>query len=774
MAPTSAARRSSRQVSTFGSGTIDVELKLPVALTGVPHLATEESYGEAERSRTTPTDVSLRRSARSSFAIEVPAASSAEPVEKLLPHFDPVVHDSRRNSTFSEEGDDTDSLHRPPLVCSRFFVAERRKGGDPVIVFSYPCPPDELARRLPNLATFCFPEHETPSSRAQFTFTLSNGQRNLTYGHALRISATTCICCLSRAAFFGFFNVVLPGIAEDWVARKDCTPAAVKELCTQRCPGPGGLIACSALRWTVPPITARFPLADVSLAPLVDALGEDGVSAVLRRLLEEGRVLLVDDNLPRLAAAAHAAAALLCPLEWPHTIIPVLPPGMLDVACVPAPWIIGVHESAVAQLQQLPLESCLVCDLSRRQCCTGAGDVPALLPGGSELAKELAKQKSDTRACLDAILTWFVEATEDVLYFCKPVDYEDRQQPVYHFDDGALEAGLSGLDAGFAAFLQEVAGTMMFQLWLQNGRRGPGDIVDAFGEKLRELYPEHPALFWCRTSRTPPSSPRRRVDPEASAITRAVRRSKNPPRPTSWLDRVFRWDQSVAEDAPAGGGSDLLFFKGQSVALSEGDRSLSCTVVELKPEGDEWMVRLHHGGCPSSSCEWMTFATARTRLELEEDLPNLRRPRGRPPGGTGGPRLVDPGDLPLGVMPPALTPRSTRSNASIQKASFNSVSGLSPKASTAAQSFGDFPDVRRFDTAPGDTDADKPPQVGAELMIRDAPGDGPLRSCSVLSVDGDTLLVAQGGKQRMYQWSELYQKGQVAFVGSGSAGTGIS
>lgn len=48
--------------------------------------------------------------------------------------------------------------------------------------------------------------------------------------------------------------------------------------------------------------------------------------------------------------------ALIYPFSWQHTYIPVLPPAMIDIACSPTPFLIGLLSSSLPLLRELPLE----------------------------------------------------------------------------------------------------------------------------------------------------------------------------------------------------------------------------------------------------------------------------------------------------------------------------------------------------------------------------------------------------------------------------------
>lgn len=57
-----------------------------------------------------------------------------------------------------------------------------------------------------------------------------------------------------------------------------------------------------------------------------------------------------------LSSCVHAVVALLYPLSWQHTFIPVLPTSMVDIVCCPTPFLVGILSSSLPKLKDLPVE----------------------------------------------------------------------------------------------------------------------------------------------------------------------------------------------------------------------------------------------------------------------------------------------------------------------------------------------------------------------------------------------------------------------------------
>jgi hypothetical protein len=58
-----------------------------------------------------------------------------------------------------------------------------------------------------------------------------------------------------------------------------------------------------------------------------------------------------------------AAVALLYPFEWQHVLVPILPKKLLDMACAPIPFLLGILEPCMATVRQMPIEDAIYIDL---------------------------------------------------------------------------------------------------------------------------------------------------------------------------------------------------------------------------------------------------------------------------------------------------------------------------------------------------------------------------------------------------------------------------
>uniref|UniRef100_A0A8C4QCD3 UDENN domain-containing protein n=1 Tax=Eptatretus burgeri TaxID=7764 RepID=A0A8C4QCD3_EPTBU len=101
-------------------------------------------------------------------------------------------------------------------------------------------------------------------------------------------------------------------------------------------------------------------LEHVDFSCLLRCLGVRQLLRLFASLLMERRVIFTADKLSTLSQCGHAAVAMLYPFSWQHTYVPVLPVSMLDIACSPTPFLLGVLSNALPRLRELPLEEAIV------------------------------------------------------------------------------------------------------------------------------------------------------------------------------------------------------------------------------------------------------------------------------------------------------------------------------------------------------------------------------------------------------------------------------
>ncbi|XP_067915404.1 myotubularin-related protein 5 isoform X2 [Heterodontus francisci] len=101
------------------------------------------------------------------------------------------------------------------------------------------------------------------------------------------------------------------------------------------------------------PINDALPVSGCSVALLLKQLGINNVLDLFCAALTEHKILFLSSSYQRLTEACRALLALMFPLKYSFTYIPILPAQLLEVLSSPTPFIIGIHSSFRAEMQDL-------------------------------------------------------------------------------------------------------------------------------------------------------------------------------------------------------------------------------------------------------------------------------------------------------------------------------------------------------------------------------------------------------------------------------------
>ncbi|XP_077025391.1 myotubularin-related protein 5 isoform X6 [Tamandua tetradactyla] len=101
------------------------------------------------------------------------------------------------------------------------------------------------------------------------------------------------------------------------------------------------------------PLTDSLPVSCCSVALLFRQLGITNVLSLFCATLTEHKILFLSRSYQRLADACRGLLALLFPLRYSFTYVPILPSQLLEVLSTPTPFIIGVHAAFQAETQEL-------------------------------------------------------------------------------------------------------------------------------------------------------------------------------------------------------------------------------------------------------------------------------------------------------------------------------------------------------------------------------------------------------------------------------------
>jgi hypothetical protein len=288
--------------------------------------------------------------------------------------------------------------------------------GEPAVLAHAALSDDALAPHACPLARFCFPEHSEWSGveraaqlePAFYTFALTDGAGARSFGHCLRFLPPghgarypVVLCLLSTHDWPALYRDLLAALALD--VQSALAAGAHDTLLGAACPIRAKL---NELRRLQLPPEQLFRLAsgpvdadDGAVATLLNRMPAAAVVALFAALLNERRVIVTGERLADVSAGVHACAALLAPLSWQHLFLPVLPASMLQYACAPMPFILGLQSLQLAAVTRLrlPVEKLVILNVDSG-IVIGADDDAADLPGAARLQQSVAEATSGATA----------------------------------------------------------------------------------------------------------------------------------------------------------------------------------------------------------------------------------------------------------------------------------------------------------------------------------------------------------------------------------------
>uniref|UniRef100_A0AAV2LMR8 UDENN domain-containing protein n=1 Tax=Knipowitschia caucasica TaxID=637954 RepID=A0AAV2LMR8_KNICA len=244
-----------------------------------------------------------------------------------------------------------------------------------------------------SLPQFCFPyENQRPRDSVavqHFTFALTDLDGCQRFGFCrLADSSRTCLCILSYLPWFEVFYKLLNNLA-DYLFKGQINElkALLGDLYRQPVPlVPGSVTltmgeqvsvstevhlsvghpgAPEGVPYFIAPDPRSLPSIPESrnLTELIVAVDVGNLLQLYASMLFERRILIFASKLSTLTSCVHALSAVLCPMNWQHIFIPVLPPHLLDYCCAPMPYLIGVHTSLAEKVRSRGLEEVVILDV---------------------------------------------------------------------------------------------------------------------------------------------------------------------------------------------------------------------------------------------------------------------------------------------------------------------------------------------------------------------------------------------------------------------------
>uniref|UniRef100_A0A3B3ZB64 UDENN domain-containing protein n=1 Tax=Periophthalmus magnuspinnatus TaxID=409849 RepID=A0A3B3ZB64_9GOBI len=101
------------------------------------------------------------------------------------------------------------------------------------------------------------------------------------------------------------------------------------------------------------PVTDSLPVSGSSVAQLFRQLGIANVLGLFCAALTEHKILFLSSSYQRLTDACRGLLAIMFPLKYSFTYVPILPGKLLEVLSTPTPFIIGVNSFFKSETQEL-------------------------------------------------------------------------------------------------------------------------------------------------------------------------------------------------------------------------------------------------------------------------------------------------------------------------------------------------------------------------------------------------------------------------------------
>ena len=102
-----------------------------------------------------------------------------------------------------------------------------------------------------------------------------------------------------------------------------------------------------------PPVHSEVPVTGTKVALLFQQLGIRNVLTLFCTALTELKILFYSQSFNRLTDSCTALVALMYPMKYMHSFIPILPSAVGEMWGSPMPFIIGVHASRVEEIVDL-------------------------------------------------------------------------------------------------------------------------------------------------------------------------------------------------------------------------------------------------------------------------------------------------------------------------------------------------------------------------------------------------------------------------------------
>ncbi|XP_074660636.1 uncharacterized protein LOC141913088 isoform X2 [Tubulanus polymorphus] len=351
----------------------------------------------------------------------------------------------------------------PSLFDYAIIVGVKKVEGNliPYIKYKFPhnVKPEEFC-----IPQFCFPDvsiikpySEFKSETYSFVLTNCDGSRN--YGYCQRFLPSgklevypIVVCIVSPCGAQSLYHQILSEIEKRYLEQEDLATTFIEIAYSRPLPKPGNTISICVI---------------VSYDNMVQVLGIDNVLKIFASMLSERRIIFSATNLGTLSSCIHAMVALLYPLSWQHTFIPVLPPEMIDIVCSPTPYIVGILTEFMDDVYDLPMEEVLIVNIDEICLYREQKDELTILPNKLRRALFQALQMSFSEP--DDATRNLMISEAFMHYFLMTIRHYEDYINVQHDGQKIFQKELfvkSPSSRGIRMFLRWFVETQMFDLFI--------------------------------------------------------------------------------------------------------------------------------------------------------------------------------------------------------------------------------------------------------------------------------------------------------------------
>ncbi|KAI3420342.1 hypothetical protein GPALN_003650 [Globodera pallida] len=90
-----------------------------------------------------------------------------------------------------------------------------------------------------------------------------------------------------------------------------------------------------------------------NVSTVVEKVGVENAALIFLSLLSERRVIITGSNVADVSTTVQTFVRLLAPLEWPHTLIPIVPDSQTELCFNPTPYICGILRYNLSRINEL-------------------------------------------------------------------------------------------------------------------------------------------------------------------------------------------------------------------------------------------------------------------------------------------------------------------------------------------------------------------------------------------------------------------------------------